>query len=242
MNILAIGAHPDDIDVCCGGTLIRYAQAGERVAIAVMTDGRASPRGDPQAVSALRRSEAQAAASLIGAELHWLGFPDGQLMDSLEARLKLCELIMRVSPDLIITESPEDYHSDHVVTSQMVTAVSQMASWSPPPQVPGSALGRAVPVAFMPNTKGINFLPEEYVDVSAVWELKMQMVACHRSQYLPGPEYGPEQVTRPPEEYSLHRYARIIDEFYGQACGVRYAEGFRWWRASDRLLPRRILP
>jgi N-acetylglucosamine malate deacetylase 1 len=242
MNILAVGAHPDDIDTCCGGTLIRYAQAGARVVIAVMTDGRASPRGNPVTTAALRREEAQAAATLIGAELIWMGFPDGQMMDSLEARLQLCEVMMRVAPDLIITESPEDYHSDHIVTSQMVTAVSQMASWSPPPQAPGNPLGKAVPVAFMTSTKGIGFLPEDYVDVSAVWQTKFRMVQCHLSQYLPGPVYSADQVKEPFDQYGLLRFTRIMDEYYGLCCGVNYAEAFRWWRAADRLVPRRLLP
>ena len=240
MNILAIGAHPDDIDACCGGTLIRYAQAGARVVIAVMTDGSASPRGDPPIVAAMRRREAQSAADLIGAELVWLGFPDGQLMDSLPARLALCEVMMRVSPDLIFTESPEDYHSDHVTTSRMVTAVSQMASWSPPAQVPGKPLGKSVPVAFLASTKGLNFMPEDYVDISAVWETKLRMVACHRSQYLPAP-YDQEPQA-PLDQYALLRYTRIMDEYYGLCCGVPYGEAFRWWRASDRIVPRRLLP
>ena len=242
MKVLAIGAHPDDVDTCCGGTLIRCIQAGDAVTIAVMTDGSASPRGNPTAAAAQRHSEAQNAAKSIGAELVWMGHRDGQLMDSLPTRLSICALIMRVSPDLIITESPEDYHSDHMVTSRMVTAAVEMASWSPPLDLPGEPLGRAVPVAFMTSTKGIHFLPEEYVDISDVWQTKMKMVACHRSQYLPGPDYSDAQVKEPLDQYGLLRYTRVMDEYYGLSCGVTCAEAFRWWRASNRLLPRRLLP
>jgi N-acetylglucosamine malate deacetylase 1 len=67
MNVLAIGAHPDDVDFCCGGTLIRLAQAGHRVVICVVTDGRAPPLGDPEQVAARRRQEAQRSAALAGA-------------------------------------------------------------------------------------------------------------------------------------------------------------------------------
>ncbi len=242
MNVLAIGAHPDDIDVCCGGTLIRFIQSGSRVVIAVMTDGRASPRGDPQAAAAMRHAEAQSSADSIGAELAWMGFPDGQLADTPETRRAVTALIMRVSPDLIITESPEDYHSDHITTSRLVTACVETASWSPPMDIPGSPLGRHVPVAFIPPTKGINFTPEDYVDISDVWQQKLKMVGSHRSQYLPGPDYSLSQVREPLDEYGLYRYTRIMDEYYGQCCSVRYAEAFRWWRASNRLLPRRMLP
>ena len=81
MNILAIGAHPDDLDISCGGTLLRFRRTGENVVMCVVTDGRAHPLGNPEEVSARRRQEAQASADLIGAELVWLGFPDGRLTD-----------------------------------------------------------------------------------------------------------------------------------------------------------------
>ena len=99
MNILAIGAHPDDLDISCGGTLLRFRRAGENVVMCVVTDGRANPLGDPEQVSARRRREAQASAGLLGAELVWLGFPDGRLTDDIPTRRRFIALMMRVSPD-----------------------------------------------------------------------------------------------------------------------------------------------
>lgn len=241
MNILAIGAHPDDLDFGCGGTLLRYRQAGEKVVMCVVTDGRAHPIGDPEQVSARRRREAQASADLVGAELEWLGFADARLTDDVPTRLRFIELMMRVSPDLIITHAPDDYHSDHVMTSRLVTATIQMA-WAPPPELRGEPVRKPVPVAFMPPANGINFLPEDYVDISDVWDQKLQMILNHRSQYLPGPDYDSVRLEEPLEQYSFARMSRIVDEFYGQQCWCRYAEVFRWWRAADRLLPRRLLP
>lgn len=241
MNVLAVGAHPDDLDISCGGTLLRLARSGARVVMAVMTDGRGHPLGDPARVAALRRSEAQRSADMVGAELVWLGFQDGRLMDDLPARLALIELMMRVQPDLIITHAPDDYHADHNTTSRLVTATVQMA-WAPPPELSGEPLRKPVPVAFMPPANGINFLPEEYVDVTEVWETKLQMALSHRSQYLPGPDYDALALQEPLDQYYLARLTRVVDEFYGNQCWCRYAEAFRWWRAADRLLPRRLLP
>ncbi len=241
MNILAIGAHPDDLDISCGGTLLRFRHAGENVVMCVVTDGRAHPLGNSEQVSARRRQEAQASADLIGAELVWLGFPDGRLIDDIPTRLRFIELMMRVSPDLIITHPPDDYHSDHIMTSRLVTATIQMA-WAPPPEIPGEPVRKQVPVAFMPPAAGINFIPEEYVDISEVWDQKLQMALSHRSQYLPGPDYDSVPLQEPLEQYSFARYTRIINEFYAQQCWCRYAEAFRWWRAADRLVPRRLLP
>ncbi len=241
MNVLAIGAHPDDLDFCCGGTLIRMAQAGHRVVMAVATDGRGHPLGDPQKVAARRRQEAQRSAGLVGAELEWLALHDGRLMDDVPTRLKFIDLMMRVQPDLIITHSPQDYHADHVTTSRLVTFTVQMA-WAPPPELSGEPLRKQVPVAFMMPSNGIDFTPEEYVDVSDVWQTKIQMVLGHKSQYLPGPDYDAVESQEPYDQYSFYRLARVVDEFYGLQCWVRYAEAFCWWKAADRLVTRRLLP
>jgi LmbE family N-acetylglucosaminyl deacetylase len=241
MNILAIGAHPDDLDVCCGGTLTHFCQAGENVTMCIVTDGRAHPVGNPEQVSAQRRAEAQASADTIGAQLRWLGISDGTLMDDLPTRHKFIQLMMDVSPDLIITHPPDDYHSDHNYTNRLVIAAVQMA-WAPPPNLQGEPLRKRVPVAFMTTANGINFTPDDYVDVTAVWETKMKMVMHHRSQYLPGPNYDDSQIHEPRDQYSLFRLARVMDEFYGLACWCQYAEAFRWWHAADRFVPYRLLP
>jgi LmbE family N-acetylglucosaminyl deacetylase len=241
MNILAIGAHPDDLDVVCGGTLARFCQAGENVTMCIVTDGRGHPLGDPERVSALRRAEAQASADLIGAKLRWLGLRDGALVDDVPTRHKFIQLMMDVSPDLIITHQPDDYHSDHILTSRLVTATIQMA-WAPPPELEGEPVRKQVPVAFMTTANGINFTPEEYVDVSGVWEQKIEMVMNHRSQYLQGPDYNATQLQEPLDQYYLYRLTRVMDEFYGLACWCKYAEAFRWWHAADRFVTRRLLP
>ncbi len=241
MNVLAIGAHPDDLDICCGGTLTLFAQAGHNVTMCVVTDGRAHPVGDPERITARRHAEAQASADLIGAKLRWMGIPDGTLMDDLPTRHKFIQMMLDESPDLIITHPPEDYHSDHIMTSRLVTATVQMA-WAPPPQLDGKPLQKRVPVAFMTTANGINFIPQEYVDVTAVWETKAQMALNHRCQFLPGPDYPEGPLPEPLEQYSFYRLARVMDEFYGLACWCKYAEGFRWWHAADRFVPYRLLP
>lgn len=241
MNVLAIGAHPDDLDVCCAGTLALLRQAGHRVVMAIVTDGGAHPPGDPARVSARRQAEAQASSAIIGAELAWLGLPDGGLLDDLPTRRRFVQLMLQVSPDLILTHNPEDYHSDHVVASRLVQATVQMA-WAPPRGLQGEPLRKPVPVAFFPPSGGINFIPDEYVDVTPVWDTKVRMIACHRSQFLPGPDDDAAPLGEPLEQYSLVRYARVVGEFFGLHCWRRYAEAFRWWRAADRLVTQRMLP
>jgi LmbE family N-acetylglucosaminyl deacetylase len=242
MNVLAIGAHPDDIEYYCAGTLARYSQAGARVVICVVTDGRAHPVGEPEQIAALRKDEAQASAHLIHAELSWLGLPDGTLYPDLSTRYRFMDAIRAANPDIIITYPPEDYHADHVNTNRLTLEAVQMASVANHPSAYAPLPQKDIPVAFMAAEAGINFIPEDYVDISNVWELKRNMLRQHRTQYLPGPSYDASQVQEPLERYEMFHATRVMAEFYGLSCHVAYAEGFRWWRAANRMVPRRLLP
>ena len=101
---------------------------------------------------------------------------------------------------------------------------------------------KPVPVAFMDTEFGIDFVPEEYVDISAVWSVKQEMLLQHRSQHMPGPQYDPGFVMPPPDKNAIIRAARVISEFRGLACGAAYGEGFRWWHAANRIVAKRMLP
>lgn len=241
MNVLAIGAHGDDLEAFVGGTLALYAQTGHKVFMCVVTDGRGRPSGNPDEIAAIRQREAQESANVIGAELVWMAIPDGGLMVDEEARFKFVEVIRTTTPDVIITHPPHDYHPDHTATSKLTIEAAQVSRTSnyrsklPP-------VRKTVPVAFMDSERGIDFVPEDYVDISSVWELKLRMLAAHRSQHMPGPKYDPDYVMPPVEQLPIVYGARIMSQFRGLACDAAYAEGFRWWRAANRIVPRRVLP
>ena len=238
MKVLAIGAHGDDLELFCGGTLARYAAQGDSVVMCVVTDGRGRPAGDPDQIAAVRKAEAQASADVIGAESLLLGIPDGGLWFDESSRHLFVEAIRRTKPDVIITHPPDDYHPDHKTTSRLVMDAVQIArtqnynSAYPPHRLP-------VPVAFRDAERGIDFVPEEYVDITPVWDAKLKMLAAHRSQLMPG-KYDPSFV--PPADNEFVHYASVMSGFRGLACEVRYAEGFRWWRAASRIVTHRVLP
>ncbi len=241
MNILAFGAHGDDLEEFCGGTLALYARNGHHVVMCVVTDGHGRPKGDPVQIAAIRRTEAQASADLIGAELVWLAVPDGELRLDEATRHLFIEAIRAAVPDVILTHAPNDYHPDHNATSRLTMDAAQVSRTSNYPSVL-APVRKPVPVAFMDTERGIEFVPEDYVDISSVWEIKQAMLLAHRSQHMPGPSYDPDFVMPPPEQNALLRETRILSEFRGLACGVAYGEGFRWWRAANRIVPRRVLP
>jgi LmbE family N-acetylglucosaminyl deacetylase len=241
MNVLAIGAHPDDLEEFCGGTLALYARGGHRVTMCVVTDGQANPLGKPEEIAAIRKLEAQASADLIGAELVWMGILDGRVMVDEATRNHFVDIIRAAAPDVIITHPPDDYHPDHNCTSQLVIQATQGSHTANyPSELP--PLRGAMPIAFMDAECGINFLPEEYVDISTVWETKAAMLLTHRSQCMPNRVYDPDYVMPPAEQISLYREMRILSEFRGLSAGSAYAEGFRWWRVAYRLRSTRVLP
>lgn len=233
MKILAVGAHPDDLELCCGGTLAKYASKGHKIGIVIMTDGATGSSHIPaKQLIPLRRREAQNSAALINADFFWLGFPDGKLEDNVEVRMTLNKVVREFNPDLIITHNPEDYISDHRITSKHVMDVGLWAHVGPLiPEMPGTP---AVPsIAFMDTLAGINFIPERYIDISDYFEMKKKMLSCHESQQSWLADYGGID------------YMEIIEvscRYRGIQSQVRFAEGFRIWQGWQTTRCEPVMP
>src|SRR4029079_2357127 len=114
LRILAIHAHPDDVEFQCAGTLALLRKRGHRVTIATMTPGDCgSAEHDAESIAAIRRTEAQASADLIGADYVCLEFRDLAIFNDDESRRRVTELLRRTAPDVVLTAPPEDYICDH---------------------------------------------------------------------------------------------------------------------------------
>jgi LmbE family N-acetylglucosaminyl deacetylase len=161
MNILAIGAHPDDIEFGCAGTLIKYAQAGHKVSLMVLTDG--SYGGDP----AVRRKEQEDVAAYIQAkELFWGGYRDTELVDNRELISRIDEVVNTVKPDIVFLNYFEDVHQDHRAASEAAI----------------SATRYVMEVLFyeVPTTQ--RFEPDIFVDIQDVLDKKTKALDLHASQ------------------------------------------------------------
>jgi LmbE family N-acetylglucosaminyl deacetylase len=170
VKILALGAHPDDIEIFMFGTLAAYAAQGAELTFAIATDGAKGGRGDPKALARLRREEAARAAGLLGAVPRFLDFPDGELIADAAFIAVLKALIGEVKPDLAITHAPYDYHGDHRALSDAVRIAASFA----------------VPVLHADTLGGTGFSPTHYVEISHHWDIKAKAIRTHRSQ---GPEH-----------------------------------------------------
>ncbi len=233
MRILAVGAHPDDLEIGCAGTLARFVQEGHQVVMAHACTGDKGHGEIPhEELPRIRDREAQRAAEIIGAQAVCLGFPDCELYVNEESMIRFVDLIRTAKPDLIITHHPGDYHSDHNAVTKLIVDASFSATLAyyvtaqPPYPV-------APPVFFMDNLAGLGFAPEEYVDISATMDIKRRALAQHDSQ-----------VTWIRDHHSTDVFDLIetVARFRGLQCGVRYAEGFQALRAWGRVSARRLLP
>jgi len=235
MNVLAICAHPDDAELLCGGTLAKYAQRGDKVTIAVVTNGEVgSPTLPKEEIAEIRRLEAIAAAEVIGAELLWLGFRDEFLFDTEETRLSFIEAMRASQADVVLTHWPDDlYNPDHTITGQVANDVAIMTTV--PNIVTASAPLPKIPIVyFMDSVAGLGFQPDEYVDISNTFELKKEMLSKHVSQvgdWLKD-QYGSNAM----------EMIEVISRFRGIQTGVRYAEGFIRAKAYPRNITGSLLP
>ena len=233
MRVLAIGAHPDDIEINCVGTLIKCVKRGDTVFACHMSDGdMGHVQIMPKELGEIRRAEAKKAGSLAGINVIWGGLHDLDIYDNKETRDKVVKIIRDVRPDFIITHCPNDYMPDHTAVSKLVFDASFSASC--PHYLP--ELGEAVdvtPIYYMNNLSGIDFIPTYYVDISEEMELKHKMFLCHESQVVWLKDH--DNVDKGEE---LEIFAR----FYGAQCGVSHAEVFRECLASGRQRATRLLP
>src|SRR5579885_2200097 len=117
-RILAIHAHPDDIEILAAGTLAILAKLGHQIVMATMTPGDCGSRDyGPDEIAAIRRKEAASAAAVIGAEYVCAEFRDLRVFNDDASRQIVTELLRKIRPEVVLTAAPSDYHCDHEATS-----------------------------------------------------------------------------------------------------------------------------
>lgn len=235
MRVLAVGAHPDDVEILCGGTLIRYADEGHETFMAVATNGE---QGHitimPPELAEIRQKEAQSSAAIAGAQLIWMGYPDQFIFHDKDTRLRFVEMIRQANPDVIITHNPQDYAQDHRVVSELVFTASFQAG-VPHIETETPAIKKLPALYYMDNVTGTDFLPTELVDISTTWERKVAMLECHQSQLIWLKEH---------DNLDVVDMMATMAKFRGLSCQgkVLYAEGFKRLDAWGRNPVKRLLP
>lgn len=233
MNILFVGAHPDDIETFAGGTAIKFAEQGDKLFFCVATNGNVgSSTLSKEEIARIRKAEATRGAELVGAELIWLGFDDEFLIDSVQTRHAFIEAFRIAQPDVVFCHWREDYNPDHSISGMIVDECIHMAAV--PNIETASRPTTGIPhVYFMDTPVGVNFVPEIYCDITSTFKKKVAMVAAHRSQ---------GQWMKDLFGYDLEAFLEIPARYRGMQAGCPMAEAFRPSYRWGRTFRKHYLP
>jgi bacillithiol biosynthesis deacetylase BshB1 len=215
LDLLAIAAHPDDVEQTCGGTLLRMADAGYRTGIIDLTAGDMGTRGNPQ----LRVEESAAAAKVLKASHREnLHFPDARLENSMAGRMTLAQRIRELRPRTVILPYWEGRHPDHYRTSEIgyeacfLAGLKKIDQYTEPHR----------PSKIIYSSLYANVTPSFVVDISQQFERRMESLLAYKSQY----GETSEGATLFPDEAEIRDRLSTVARFYGTLIGVRYGEPY----------------
>ena len=217
VHVLAIAAHRDDVELTCGGTLLKAVKAGQRTAIVDLTQGEMGTRGS----AALRAEEASRAAEVLGCSAReTLGLPDAGVENSPATREALARVIRRFQPRIVIAPALEGRHPDHRVTAQLVRDACFVAGLAKvAPDVPKYRPHKVLHcLAYRQDFVRPTFV----VDISAEFERKMEAVRCYGSQFDGAIQAGEVHPTGEPLYDVVTHYAA----YYGSLIRTRYGEPY----------------
>lgn len=226
VDVLAFGAHPDDVELGCGGTVYKLVQRGYSVGIVDLTRGEMGTRGTVTE----RQQEAERAAEILGAAFRLnLEIPDAGITLSKENLHKVMTVIRRFQPSLVLAPYPEDRHPDHEHTSRLVKEACFYAGLK---KLNVNDLPAHRPRRVMFYMMTTEFEPGFVVDISEQFEQKLTAILAHRSQFY-NPEYDAEETFISSKDY--REAIEFRARHFGWKVGVQFAEPF-WmpeWIALD---------
>ncbi|MBK8614211.1 MAG: bacillithiol biosynthesis deacetylase BshB1 [Flavobacteriales bacterium] len=230
VDILCITAHPDDVEISCGGTVLRHIDQGHSVGLVELTAGELGTRGS----SELRRREAEAAREVLGAAFRYdIGLPDGFFATEREDLQKVVQVIRRHRPKLVITNAIRDRHPDHGRGAELVARACFLSGL----RRMETHDGREEQEPWRPTTVlhaiQDNWIdPDLVVDVTPFWERRAAALMCFRSQFYDPTSTEPESPIASSDflpflEGRMRAFGRIIHTTYGEGFTVARAPGVK---------------
>lgn len=226
LDILALAAHPDDVELNCGGTVASLIKSGKKVGILDLTQGEMGSRGNVET----RKEEAKNASQILG--LHYrknLGMKDSILENSRENQLKVISIIRETQPDICLVGSPHDRHPDHGKATQLMldaifySGLVKLETFDEDfnPQEPWR------PSHILHYMQDRPFEPDFVFDISKFWDLKKEAILAFNTQF------GVKEPGDEPETYiSSEKYFKQLEaraRYFGHLGGFEYGEAFKYY-------------
>ncbi len=224
VDILAIGVHPDDVELSCAGTLFKQKSLGHTIGVLDLTAGELGTRGSRE----IRLNEANDAARIMGAEFRaYVGIRDGFFHDNPDEAIKLIPYIRAAKPKIILTNTIRDRHPDHGRAAELtrkawfLSGLRRIESKHP---VTGEAQEAFRPEVIYSYIQDYSLEPDIVVDIGSFMEQKMEAILAYRSQF-----YDPEseEPETPISGKDFMDFIRAKAQMYGRWTGVDYGEGFK---------------
>ncbi|MRG44014.1 bacillithiol biosynthesis deacetylase BshB1 [Chitinophaga sp. SYP-B3965] len=221
LDILAIAAHPDDVELSCAGTLMVHAEQGMKVGIVDLTQGELGTRGTPEG----RLIEAQDACKLMGVHVREnLGLADGFFQNNKEDQLKVIRAIRKFKPEIVLANAMDDRHPDHGRGGRLIADACFLAGLR---KIETEDNG--VPQEAWRPKQVFHFLQDRYyqpdfvIDITSVIDKKIEAIKCFKTQFLAAKDHEPQTYISSPEFFESVLYrAKML----GKMVGVAYAEGY----------------
>ncbi len=221
LDILAIGAHPDDVELSCAGTLLAQIARGSKVGLLDLTEGELGTRGTGE----IRRQEAADAAKVLGITVRDnAGFADGFFQNDKEHQLALIKYIRKYQPDIILANAVHDRHPDHARAAQLVEDASFLSGLSKVQTDLDGVPQRAWrPKAVYHYIQSLDITPSFAVDVTPYFDQKLEAIMAYKSQFY-NPDSKEAATFISSQEFLEFVRSRAVH--FGVPLGVKFAEGF----------------
>ena len=221
LDILAFGAHPDDVEISSGATLLKYAKEGKSIGIIDLTEGELGTRGSIEK----RYEESKKAASFLGLKIREnLNMGDGFITQSEENKLKIIECIRKYKPELILANSVHDRHPDHAKGAKLVAEASYLSGLrkieTKIDGIPQEAFRTKMLLHYVQD---YYLTPDVILDVSETGKEKIELIKCYDSQFY-NPSSKEPKTPISGEEFFDYLEGRMLS--LGRELGVKYGEAY----------------
>jgi N-acetylglucosamine malate deacetylase 1 len=223
LDILAIAAHPDDVELCCSGTVLKHIEAGYKVGIIDLTQGELGTRGSAK----LRLEEAKVAAEMMGVSVRDnLGFADGFFVNDKTHQLALIQKIRQYQPEIVLANAVHDRHIDHGRASKLISDACFLSGLAKIETIlDGQRQDRWRPKSVYHMIQDYYTKPDITIDITKYQARKFELILAYKSQFF-NTEYDKEELQTPISSKDFLDFLAARAREIGRPAGYTFAEGF----------------